>query len=83
MTSDKHIENLNGYIEKYPSPLPFTQASLDLFKRDPLALDAAMDYLIALFSKIGLGEGFAPTVDGIILDSCLEFLAELKEEYHS
>lgn len=83
MTEREHFDNLNGYIKKYPAPLPFDVATPGLFIRDPEALVAAIDYVIALFSKIGLGENFAPTMDGIILDSCLEFLAEMKEKYHS
>ena len=77
MTAEQHIENLNRYIKEYPSPLPFEVASLELFKSDRAALDAAIDYIIALFSRIGLGENFAPTMDGILLDACLEFLTDM------
>jgi hypothetical protein len=83
MTAREHFDNLNAYIKKYPAPLPFDVADPELFKRDAQSLVAAIDYVIALFSKIGLGENFAPTMDGIILDACLEFLAEMKEQYHS
>ena len=80
MTAEQHIENLNKYIKEYPSSLPFEVATLELFKNDPKALDAAIDYIIALFSKIGLGENFAPTMDGILLDACLEFLTDIRSE---
>ena len=83
MRPEQHIDNLNKYIKEYPSALPFEDAKLELFKSDPRALDAAIDYIIALFSKIGLGENFAPTMDGIILDACLEFLTDLREEINS
>ena len=83
MTEKEHFDNLNGYIKKYPASLPFDVADPELFRRDPEALVAAIDYVITLFSRIGLGENFAPTMDGIILDACLEFLAEMKEKYHS
>ena len=79
MTASEHIDNLNRYIKEYPSPLPFEDADLELFLNDRASLDAAIDYVIALFSKIGLGENFAPTMDGILLDACLEFLTELRE----
>lgn len=83
MTPTEHIDNLNTYIKKYPSPLPFDVASLELFESDPAALCAAIDYVISLFSKIGLCENFMPTMDGIILDACLEFLAEVKEKQNA
>ena len=83
MTPQEHIDNLNAYIKKYPSPLPFDVATLELFEKDSTALCAAIDYVIALFSKIGLSENFMPTMDGITLDACLEFLAELKEKQNA
>lgn len=83
MTANEHIDNLNKYIKKHPSALPFEVADLELFKKDRHALDAAIDYVIALFSKIGLGENFAPTMDGILLDACLEFLTDLRSEIYS
>lgn len=83
MTASEHINNLNRYIKEYPSALPFEVADIELFKKDPRALDAAIDYIIALFSGIGLGENFAPTMDGILLDACLEFLTDLRDEINS
>lgn len=83
MTAIEHIENLNRYIKEYPSALPFEVADLELFKNDRTSLDAAIDYVIALFSKIGLGENFAPTMDGILLDACLEFLTDIRTEIYS
>lgn len=80
MKAQQHIENLNKYIKEYPAALPFETATLELFKRDREALDAAIDYVIALFSRIGLGENFAPTMDGILLDACLEFLTDIRDQ---
>ena len=78
MTANEHINNLNRYIKEYPASLPFEVADLELFRNDRASLDAAIDYIIALFSRIGLGENFAPTMDGILLDACLEFLTDLR-----
>ena len=79
MTAEQHIENLNRYIKEYPSSLPFDVATLEFLQSDRVALDSTIDYIIALFSRIGLGENFAPTMDGILLDACLEFLTELRD----
>ena len=74
-----HIEILNSYIKKYPESLPFDAVTLDELKSDTEKLNLCIDYIISLFSKIGLSEDFAPTMDGIMLDSCLEYLTELRE----
>ena len=72
------IALLNGYIKKYPNDLPF--ACVDealLLNIDKVTL--CIDFIIDLFCKIGVNAQLAPSTDGILLDSCLEFLTERRE----
>jgi hypothetical protein len=80
MTQQERIESINNYIKNYPSDLPFQSVDYDTLCNDPNALNLTIDFIIGLFMKIGLSDGLSPSMDGIILDSCLEFLTELKEK---
>ena len=77
MTLEKCALTLNEYLSKYPEGAPCRSLSVDDIKCNKELRLALIDYIIALFGKIGLSESLAPSMDGIILDSCLELLAEL------
>ena len=77
MTLEKCALTLNDYLSKYPESAPCRSISVDDIKCNKELRLALTDYIIALFGKIGLSESLAPSMDGIILDSCLELLAEL------
>lgn len=83
MRAEEHIENLNRYIKEYPASLSFDKVDLTTLQNDPQVLGEAISFIINLFCKIGVNADLAPTMDGILLDSCLEFLTELREEYNS
>ena len=78
MNAQDYIDTLNKYIKKYPDALPFSSIDLQTLERDCASLDLCIDFIIDLFSKIGVSENMAPTIDGILLDGCLEFLSEMR-----
>ena len=77
MTLEQCVLTLNEYLSKYPEGAPCRSISADDMECNKELRLALIDFIIALFGKIGLSESLAPSPDGIILDSCLELLAEL------
>ena len=79
MKAQNHIETLNEYIERFPDEINFVSVTLDELEKDEDKLNKCIDFVIGLFAKIGLSENMAPTLDGIRLDACLEFLGDIKK----
>lgn len=79
MKAQNHIDALNEYIGRFPNRLPFVAITLEEIENDEDKLNKCIDFVISLFTEIGLSESMAPTIDGIRLDACLEFLGDIKK----
>ena len=79
MKFQNHIETLNEYFGKYPNSAPFNSVTLEELESNGEKLNKCIDFVIGLFAMIGLSENMAPTIDGIRLDACLEFLGDIKK----
>lgn len=76
------LDTIKVYFNKYVNDFELDNIKYENVISDISIINKITDTLVSLICEIGVDENLQPTVDGIILDGCLEALNNLRQSYY-